>query len=314
MVANQSEPATGNITNRAAVAKVTPSSAHVEGGNSVDITIYLNQPALNGDTVVQLISSNPGIVATPANVNIPAGQASATFTVSTSPVSSDSAVAITALYENTVVGASLNVTAAVTAAFAVAVKPSTLTIAPGHSGSTKITTTVTNGYDHALQLTALRVPAGVSVTFTPSLIPAPGAGTSKALIKVATPGTYSLRMRASDGTTSHGATLTLTVPDSGPGATFQGCWFRQNGHRYQGVNFSVANPGTYPFDAVLYSGTTCEAGKVADEFGFGTLLNFGAFDYTFWFTDFADQTDMSAFWYVGSDKSKCVNYATAPDC
>ena len=110
------------------------------------------------------------------------------------------------------------------------------------------------------------------------------------------------------------ATLTLNVASSSPGATFQGCWYPQNVHRYQGVRISVANPGTYPFDAVLYYGTTCDPNNWADEFGFGTPLNFGGFGYIFWFTDFADQSDTSALWYVGNDKSQCVSYAVAPDC
>jgi len=119
---------------------------------------------------------------------------------------------------------------------------------------------------------------------------------------------------ASDGKTSRNAILTLKVVSSDPGARFQGCWYKYNGHRYQGVRISVANPGTYPFDAVLYHGATCDPGKFADEFGFGTPLNFGGFDYIFWFTDFADQSDMSAFWHVGRDRSQCVSYAVAPDC
>jgi len=76
----------------------------------------------------------------------------------------------------------------------------------------------------------------------------------------------------------------------------------------------VANPGTYPFDADLYWGATCDPNNQADEFGYGTLLNFGGFDYIFWFADFADQSGTSALWHVGSDTSQCVSYAVAPDC
>jgi hypothetical protein len=123
-------------------------------------------------------------------------------------------------------------------------------------------------------------------------------------------GTDSLRAPANDGTASQNASL--TSPD--PQAQFRGCWYRQNGHRYQGVYIKVANPGTYPFDADLFRGATCDPAKKADEFGFGTRLHFGGFGYIFWFTDFADQIHMSAFWHVGKDKSKCVSYAIAPDC
>lgn len=107
---------------------------------------------------------------------------------------------------------------------------------------------------------------------------------------------------------------TATTKTTNPNAKFKGCWHRQNGHRYQAVDISVGNPGTYPFNAILYRGATCNPNDVADQFGFGQPLNFGGFGYTFWFTDFRDQTNMSALWYVGSQHSQCVSYATAPNC
>jgi hypothetical protein len=41
---------------------------------------------------------------------------------------------------------------------------------------------------------------------------------------------------------------------------------------------------------------TCNMNDWADQFGYGTDLSLGAFDYTFWFTDWSDQTDLSATW------------------
>ncbi len=316
-VATQSDPAAGAVTSRARVANVTLSPAHLMGGDSTEITVNLTQPAPGGGIAVQLESSDASVVATPATVTISSGQTSATVVTSTSSVGEATTVAISALYGDTVAGTSLSVAPATTSPFKLSLKPYTVTIAPGRSGSAKVTTKVTTGYNHALRLTVSNVPAGVSVTLTPPVIPAPGAGTSMADIAVpgsVAPGTYLIRVTASDGKTSRNARLTLKVASSGPGATFQGCWYQQNGHRYQGVAISVANPGTYPFDADLYSGATCDPNNWRDEFGFGTPLNFGGFGWIFWFTDWADQSDMSAFWYVGSDKSQCVSYAVAPDC
>lgn len=312
--------AAGTLASPAGVARVTLSPAHLTGGDSTEVTVNLAQPAPDSGLAVQLKSSDANAVVIPSTVTIPSGQTSATVTASTSSAEAATKVAITALYGDSVAGTSLEIDAAAKAAFTVALQPTTLTIKTVHSGTTKVITTAKNGYNHALQLTVLNVPAGVTVTFTPPVIPAPGTGTSKAKITVsnsAAPGTYSVRVKASDGKTSHTATLTLTVTSSsstGPGATFQGCWYQQNGHKYQGSRLSVANPGTYAFDAVLYYGATCSPNNFADEFGFGTLLNFGGFGYIFWFSDFADQTDTSATWSVGSDKSQCVSYATAPDC
>ena len=106
----------------------------------------------------------------------------------------------------------------------------------------------------------------------------------------------------------------MKVATPGAGATFKGCWYQQSGNRYQGVQISVDDPGTYPFNAVLYYGTTCNANDWADQIGFGTLIQFGDFDWIFWFDAFANQSDMSALWYVGNEQSQCVNYTVAPDC
>jgi len=100
---------------------------------------------------------------------------------------------------------------------------------------------------------------------------------------------------------------------SNPEATFKGCWEKQGKNRYQAVDVSVGNPGTYPFNGYLYYGNGCNSNDQADWFGYNDL-DFGGFGYTFWFTRFANRKDMSALWYVGSDKSVCVNYETAPSC
>lgn len=208
------------------------------------------------------------------------------------------------------------VDAATAAPFTVAVKPATVTISPGGSASVTVSTAITSGFDHELTLT-VSVPAGVHMHFNSREIAAPGDGTEKATITVPTTGvsgTHSIHVTASDGTTSSEANLTLKVPAANPGATFRGCWQQQNGNSYQGVLVSVDDPGTYPFNAVLYYGTTCDPNNWADQIGFGEPLSFGGFDWIFWFNAFANQTDMSAQWFVGSDASQCVNYKIAPSC
>ena len=309
----------GTPSSHVAMAKVALSQAQIVGGTSTGITVNLTQPAPEDGMDVQLSSSDPNVVALPSVLRILPGQIGATVAVATSPVGADTRVAITALYKESIAGTSLSVITATKFPFAVTVNPSTVTAVPGQSGSTSITTTIASGYDHALDLSISNVPAGVSVTLTPPVIPAPGAGSAVASIAVSTsaaPGTYSMKVKANYGPTARTAQLNLTVASStGPGASFQGCWVKQNGKRYQGVTVSVANSGTYPFNAILYSGTTCNPNDWADQFGFGQLLEFSSgFDWTFWFSDFAGQTDMSAFWYVGNSQSQCVNYASAPDC
>jgi hypothetical protein len=299
------------------VAKVTLSRARVTGGSSTEITVRLTQPAPEGGIDVHLTSSDASVVTTPATVRIPSGESSATVQASTSPVNAAATVGIAALYADTAAGASLTIATATSSPFTVTVQPTTVTMARGESRYSKVTTKITTGYNHSLKISVANLPTGVTATLTPTVIPAPGAGTSTAKIAAsnsAATQTHPVRVTASDGTTSQSATLTVIVVAEDPHATFQGCWQKQNGHRYQAARISVANPGTYPFDANLYYGTTCNRNTQADEFGFGTPLNFGGFDWIFWFSDFSDQSNTSALWHVGIDTSQCVNYSVAPAC
>lgn len=205
-----------------------------------------------------------------------------------------------------------------TTQFTISVSPAKLMVATGKSGSAKITTTIAQGFNHALQLSATNVPAGVTVTLNPAEIPAPGSGTSNVKITVssgATPGIYSIGLKAADGSLSATASLKLEVSYSSsgnPGANFQGCWYKTGGHGYQAVKISVKNPGTYHFYANLYHGSTCS--QWADDFGNGQLINFGGAGYIFWFDHFPDQRNMSALWQVGNNVSACIAYSNAPPC
>lgn len=208
-----------------------------------------------------------------------------------------------------------NVTSsAVTPKFTISVSPSSGTVLVGKSASAKVTTTIVAGYNHALNLSASNVPAGVTVKFTPTQVPAPGAGASIMAISVAStaaPGTYSIHITATDGSNSATVTLSLKVAPN-PEASFQGCWYKSGGHSYQGVEVSAKNPGSYTFYGDLYYGSTCS--QWADYMGTGQPVNFGLYGYTFWFTGFPDQKNMSAIYKVGAQKSQCISYASAPNC
>lgn len=298
------------------VTSVALSPAQVTAGKTSEITVHLSTAAPAGGISVELGNSDGSVVTTPATVSVPSGATSGSATATTHTVNASTEVAISGIYGTSVASAVLTVTPGVSAPFSVSVQPATLTKAPGQTATVKVVTKISGGYDHSLQLKDSNLPAGASLTFSPSTVPAPGDGTSTATIALPSdlqPGTYSIHLTATDGTIAENTTLTLKV-GSDPGATFQGCWYKSSGVSYQGVIFSVANPGTYPFDADLYRGTTCDPNQQVDEFGYGTELNFGSFDYIFWFRHYPGQTDMSAIWHVGNDQSQCVNYKTAPTC
>ena len=72
-------------------------------------TVGLAAPAPSGGATVMLSSSNPAVATVPASVLVPAGLASATFTVNTSSVSSTTLVNISATYNSTTSVAALAV-------------------------------------------------------------------------------------------------------------------------------------------------------------------------------------------------------------
>jgi len=101
-----------------------------------------------------------------------------------------------------------------TPAFTLAASPTSISVVVGNSGSSTITTAVSGGFDSAIALSATGQPTGVTVTFSPTSIAAPGSGTSTATLAVAsttTPGTYTITVTGTGGSITHTATISLTV-------------------------------------------------------------------------------------------------------
>ena len=102
--------------------------------------------------------------------------------------------------------------------FAVSTSPGAVTVPEGSQGTSVITTTVSGGFNNPITLSAAGVPAGTTVSFTPSTIAAPGAGSSTMTINVgaSTPaGTYPIPVSAFGGGDTLNPTVTLTVTAAG---------------------------------------------------------------------------------------------------
>ena len=98
--------------------------------------------------------------------------------------------------------------------FTLTASPTSVTVTQGSQGSSTLTTTVSNGFNNAITLSASGVPSGTTVSFSPNPIAAPGSGSSTMTIAVGTstaPGTYTLTVTGSGGGTQHTATVILTV-------------------------------------------------------------------------------------------------------
>ncbi len=78
---------------------ITPSS--LPGGTAATGTVVFSAPAPAGGTSVTLSTSNRAVATVPGIVTVPGGQTSATFTVTTFPVTADTSVTISAFLDAT---------------------------------------------------------------------------------------------------------------------------------------------------------------------------------------------------------------------
>jgi subtilase family serine protease len=100
-----------------------------------------------------------------------------------------------------------------TPAFTISASPSSLSVKVGNSGSSTITTAVSGGFNSAIALSA-SAPSGITVTFDPTSVTAPGSGSSAATISVAStvaPGTYSITVTGTGGGLTESTTISVTV-------------------------------------------------------------------------------------------------------
>jgi kumamolisin len=107
-----------------------------------------------------------------------------------------------------------SLTGIVTPGFTISASPTTISLEPDSGGKSTITTSISGGFDAAIALTATGEGETESVTFNPSTIAAPGAGTSTMIIKVgknATAGKHTITITGTGGGVTETTTVILTV-------------------------------------------------------------------------------------------------------
>jgi hypothetical protein len=107
----------------------------------------------------------------------------------------------------------------VTPDFTIAASPVSVSVVQGNSGTSTVSTVALNGFNSAIALSASGAPAGVTVSFSPTSIAAPGTGSSTATFTVASStalGTYTITITGTGGTLSHNTTVSLVVTSTNP--------------------------------------------------------------------------------------------------
>ena len=198
----------------------SPTSVSVAQGGTGTTTVTT---AVSGgfNSAISLSASGlpAGVTASfsPASIVAPgSGSSTLTFTVSSTATLGTSTVTITGTGGSTThtTTVSLTVTSVATPNFTIAASPTSVSIAKGSAGSSTISTTVSGGFNSAIALSASGQPTGVTVSFSPASIAAPGSGSSTMTITVAstaTAGTSTITVTGTGGGLTHTTTVTLTV-------------------------------------------------------------------------------------------------------
>ena len=164
-------------------------------------------------------SFSAGTIAAPGT-----GTSTLTFTASSTATTGTANVTVTATgggvtHTSTVV---LTVTATQAPDFLLSASPTSVSIAQGASGSTSVSSASVGGFNAAVALSATGLPAGVTASFSPASIAAPGSGSSTLTFtasSTAATGTFNVTVTGSGGGISHTATVAVTVTPPGTGTT-----------------------------------------------------------------------------------------------
>jgi hypothetical protein len=157
------------------------------------------------------VSFNPTPIAAPGS-----GSSTMTMAVASTTVTGTYTITVTGtgggVTHTTAV--TVTVTTPANANFTISASPTTISVVRGKSGTSTITTMAQNGFNSAIALSATGQPTGVTVTFSPTSIAAPGSGTSTMTIKVgknAKVATKTITITGTGGGKTNTTTVTLTV-------------------------------------------------------------------------------------------------------
>jgi len=98
--------------------------------------------------------------------------------------------------------------------FALSASPTSLSITQGSSATSTVSTSVSNGFNSSIALSISGLPSGVTASFSPTSIAAPGSGSSTLTFtasSTATTGTFNTTVSATGGGITHTTVIPVTV-------------------------------------------------------------------------------------------------------
>jgi subtilase family serine protease len=204
----------------------SPTTVSVVQGNSGTSTVTTTgsggfNSAINlsasGQPAGVTVSFNPTSIAAPGS-----GTSTATFAVSSTAAPGTYTITLTGTGDGVTESTTVSLTVTAAPSFTISASPTSVSVVQGNSGASTVTTTAINGFNNEITLSATGQPSGVTVTFNPTSIAAPGSGTSTATFAVsstAAPGTYTITLTGTGGGVTESANVSLTVTSATNGFT-----------------------------------------------------------------------------------------------
>jgi hypothetical protein len=105
--------------------------------------------------------------------------------------------------------------------FAISASPASVSAGQGFATTTTLSTTISNGFNSAISLSASGLPSGASATFSPTSISAPGSGSSTLTLNAGTAaaGTYNITVTGTGGGKTHTTPVSFTITSGGGGGS-----------------------------------------------------------------------------------------------
>src|ERR1700691_1955738 len=160
-------------------------------------------------------SFSPSSIAAPGSgsstLTLTASSSAAAGTYSFSIAGSGGGVTATA-------GVSVTIASGSTPSFSLSASPTAVTVAAGGSVQSTVTAALSGGFSSAISLSASGLPAGVTASFNPTSIAAPGSGSSTltlAATSSAAAGIYTITIAGTGGGLTETTSVSLTVTSSG---------------------------------------------------------------------------------------------------
>ncbi len=163
--------------------------------------------------------------------------------------------------------------------FSISASPSSVSVLQGNNGSSTITTTVAGGFNSAIALSASGQPSGVTVTFNPSSITAPGSGTSTMSIAVGATvatGAYPITVTAIGGGITHTTTVTLTVTSTSAGFSISAAPTSITVTRGTSGHVTVSTAVTGGFNSSIALSATGQGSRVTTSFNPTSITGAGS--------------------------------------